>query len=102
VILAVKAVRLKLDNLSGIERRRFWSTVFVINGPEWMIILALADAEECTADIAVISEMLNVDQSFVHARARRLEKQGHIHRTGQGKATKLSLSPAAMAKLTRT
>jgi MarR family transcriptional regulator, organic hydroperoxide resistance regulator len=94
-------LRLKLNDLKGIERRRFWSTVFGINGPEWMIILALADAEECTADITVISEMLNVDQSFVHACARRLEKHGHVHRTGQGQATKLSLTGAAMAKLTR-
>jgi MarR family transcriptional regulator, organic hydroperoxide resistance regulator len=97
-----KAVRSSLNHLLEAERRRFWATVFGINGPEWMIILALADADECTADIAVISEVLNVDQSFVHARARRLEKQGHIHRTGQGKATKLSLSPGAMAKLTHT
>jgi DNA-binding MarR family transcriptional regulator len=97
----VKAVRLKLDDLKGIERRRFWSNVFGINGPEWMIILALADAEECTADTTVISEMLNVDPSFVLARARLLEKQGHIDRTGQGKTTKLSLTAAAVAKLAR-
>jgi MarR family transcriptional regulator, organic hydroperoxide resistance regulator len=94
-------LRLKLSDLEGIEGRRFWSTVFGINGPEWMLILALADAEECTADIAVISGMLNVDPSFVLARARRLEKQGHVHRTGQGKTTKLSLTAAAMAKLAR-
>jgi len=94
-------VRLKLNDLEGIERRRFWATVFDIIGPEWMIILALADEEECTAEITVISEVLNVDQSFVHACARRLEKQGHVHRTGQGQATKLSLTAAAMAKLAR-
>ena len=94
-------MRLKLNDLEGIERRRFWATVFDIIGPEWMIILALADEEECTAEITVISEVLNVDQSFVHACARRLEKQGHVHRTGQGQATKLSLTAAAMAKLAR-
>jgi DNA-binding MarR family transcriptional regulator len=97
----VKAVRLKLNHLKGIERRRFWATVFDIIGPEWMIILALADEKECTADVTVISETVNVDQSFVHACARRLEKQGHVHRTGHGQATKLSLTAAATAKLTR-
>jgi hypothetical protein len=53
-----KAVRSSLNGLRGIERRRFWATVFGIEGPEWMIILALADAEECAADISVIPEML--------------------------------------------
>jgi MarR family transcriptional regulator, organic hydroperoxide resistance regulator len=95
------AVRLKLNYLRGIERRRFWATVFNIVGPEWMIILALADAEECTADITVISEMLNVDQSFVHACARRLEKQGHVHHTRHDGIIELSLTAAAMAKLAR-
>jgi MarR family transcriptional regulator, organic hydroperoxide resistance regulator len=96
-----KAVRSSLNDLSGTERRQFWATVFGINGPEWMIILALADADEFTADTTVISEMLNVNPSFVLACARRLEKQGHVHRTGQGKNTKLSLTAAAMAKLTQ-
>ena len=58
-------MRLNLNVLKGIEGRRFWLTVFGINGPEWMIIPALADSEECKADTTVISEMLNVDQSFV-------------------------------------
>jgi hypothetical protein len=61
----VKAVRLNLNDLKAIEGRRFWLTVFGINAPAWMAIPALADSEECTADTTVISEMLNVDQSFV-------------------------------------
>jgi MarR family transcriptional regulator, organic hydroperoxide resistance regulator len=96
-----KAVRSSLNDLRGTERRRFWATVFGINGPEWMIILALADVDEFTADIAAISGMLKVDPSFVLACARRLEKQGHVRRTGQGKTTKLSLTAAAMVKLRR-
>jgi hypothetical protein len=63
-------VRSKLNDLKVIEGRRFWSTVFGINGPEWMIILALADAEGCRADTTIISEMLNVDhRSFMRAHA---------------------------------
>jgi DNA-binding MarR family transcriptional regulator len=96
-----KAVRSSLNDLRGTEWPRFWATVFGINGPEWMIILALADAEEFTADTSVISEVLKVDQSFVHACARRLEKRGHVHRLGRGQVTKLSLTAAAMAKLAR-
>jgi DNA-binding MarR family transcriptional regulator len=88
------------DNLTADERRRFWATVFGIIGPEWMIIVALADAAEFTADSDAISKTLNVDQTFVHAHARRLEKQGHIQCTRHNGIIKLSLTTAAVAKLT--
>jgi len=89
------------DKLGEDERRRFWATVFGLIGPEWMIIVALADAGEFTADSAAISKMLNVDQTFVHAHVRRLEKQGHIQCARRhGGIIELSLTTAAVAKLT--
>jgi DNA-binding MarR family transcriptional regulator len=66
------------DNLTEDERRRFWATVFGLIGPEWMIIVALADAAEFTAESDAISKTLNVGQTFVYAHARRLEKQGQF------------------------
>lgn len=95
----MKALRPTLQNPTEDETRRFWATVFGILGPEWMIILALADAEERTADSDAISKALEVDQSFVHAYARRLEKQGHIRCTRHDGIAKLSLTAAAIAKL---
>jgi DNA-binding MarR family transcriptional regulator len=92
-------LRSKLQNLTDDERQQFWATAFGIVGPAWMIILALAGAEEFTADSDAISKTLKVDQSFVRAHGRRLEKQGHIHRTIQDGITKLSLTAAATAKL---
>jgi MarR family transcriptional regulator, organic hydroperoxide resistance regulator len=95
----MKALRPKLQNLTEDERRRIWATIFGIIGPEWMIILALAEAEECTAESAAISKTLKVDQSFVHAHGRRLEKQGHIHCNEHDGIVKLSLTTAAKEKL---
>jgi MarR family transcriptional regulator, organic hydroperoxide resistance regulator len=71
-----------------------------ITGPEWMIILALADAETLTADISTISKMLEVDQSFVRAHARRLEKQGHIQCSARDEGIlDLALTESAEKKL---
>jgi DNA-binding MarR family transcriptional regulator len=95
----MKALPPTFDDSPEDEMRRFWASTFGIVGPEWLIILALADAKECSADIATVSEQLNVDQSFVHSHARRLETQGHIHRMGRGGTTTLSLTTAATAKL---
>jgi DNA-binding MarR family transcriptional regulator len=98
-LIDMKALRSALVNLTDGEQRRFWATVFGIVGPEWMIILALADADGCCADSAVISKALTVDQSFVHAHARRFEKHGHIRCARRGGATDLSLTSATVAKL---
>jgi DNA-binding MarR family transcriptional regulator len=96
----MRTLRSKLQNLTEDERRHFWATAFGITGPEWMIILALADEERFTADIDTISKMLEVDQSFVRAHARRLEKQGHIQCSAEhGGIVNLSLTQAAEAKL---
>jgi DNA-binding MarR family transcriptional regulator len=52
-----------------------------------------------TEDSDAISKTLNVDQAFVHAHARRLEKQGHIQCTKFDGSIELSLTAAAIAKI---
>jgi DNA-binding MarR family transcriptional regulator len=98
-LIDMKALRSALVKLTDCEQRRFWATVFNIVGPEWMIILALAESDGCCADSAVISNALTVDQSFVYAHARKLEKHGHIRCARRGGSTNLSLTSATVAKL---
>ena len=95
----MKALRLKLQDHAEDERQQFWATAFGIVGPAWMIILALAEAEEFTADSDAISKTLKVYQSFVRAHGRRLEQQGYIGCTRHDGHIELVLTKAAIAKL---
>jgi DNA-binding MarR family transcriptional regulator len=96
----MKALPSKLQNLTEDQWRTFWATVFGITGPEWMIILALADAEKFTASIDTLSELLKVNQSFVRTHARHLEKQQHIYSSAEeGGVVHLALTDTAQAKL---
>jgi MarR family transcriptional regulator, organic hydroperoxide resistance regulator len=97
---AMKALPSKLQNLTEDQWRTFWATVFGITGPEWMIILTLADAEKFTASIDTLSNLLKVNQSFVRIHARHLEKQKHIYCSVEDEGVvSLSLTEAAQAKL---
>jgi hypothetical protein len=51
-----EALRARLLSLTDDEQRQFWSTAFGIVGPEWMIILALAEAEGCCANGTTIAK----------------------------------------------
>jgi MarR family transcriptional regulator, organic hydroperoxide resistance regulator len=96
----MKALPSKLQNLTEDQRRTFWATVFGITGPEWMIILALADSEKFTASIDTVSRLLKVNQSFVRTHARRLEKQGHIQCSARDEGIMdLALTESAEKKL---
>jgi DNA-binding MarR family transcriptional regulator len=96
----MKALPSKLKNLTEDQCQTFWSTVFGIKGPEWMIILALADAEKFTASADTLSKVLKVNQSFVHTHARHLEKQKHLHSSAEDEGViNLSLTDTAQAKL---
>jgi DNA-binding MarR family transcriptional regulator len=87
------------QHLTEEERRRFWAAAFSITGPEWMIILALADAKAFTISIQSISRMLKVDQSFVRSHGRGLERKGYVQCfVERDEIVSLSLSEAAEAK----
>jgi DNA-binding MarR family transcriptional regulator len=96
----MRTLRSKLESISEDERRHFWARAFDIIGPEWMIIVALADAERFSAGIGAISKTLGLNPSFVRAHVQLLEKLGHIEcATDHDGSVVLSLTRSAEAKL---
>jgi DNA-binding MarR family transcriptional regulator len=63
------------------ELRQFWAKTLGISGPQWMIVVALADHD--TGDgvpVNVVSKLLHVDPSFVTTQSKLLEKKGFVRR----------------------
>ena len=63
------------------ELRQFWAKTLGISGPQWMIVVALADHDRGDGvAVNVVSKMLHVDPSFVTTQSKLLEKKGFIRR----------------------
>jgi MarR family transcriptional regulator, organic hydroperoxide resistance regulator len=63
------------------ELRHFWAKTLGISGPQWMIIVALADHDQGDGvAVNVVSKMLHVDPSFVTTQSKLLEKKGFVRR----------------------
>src|SRR5215475_7104654 len=63
------------------ELRQFWAKALGISGPQWMILMALADLDkEDGVPVNVVSKMLHVDPSFVTTQSKLLEKKGLLRR----------------------
>jgi DNA-binding MarR family transcriptional regulator len=63
------------------ELRQFWARALGISGPQWMILMALADLDkEDGVPVNVVSKMLHVDPSFVTTQSKLLEKGGFLRR----------------------
>lgn len=63
------------------ELRHFWAQALGISGPQWMILMALADLDEDQGvPVNVVSKMLHVDPSFVTTQSKLLEKKGFLRR----------------------
>jgi DNA-binding MarR family transcriptional regulator len=63
------------------ELRYFWAKTLGISGPQWMILMALADLDEGEGvPVKVVSKMLHVDSSFVTTQSKMLEKKGFVRR----------------------
>jgi DNA-binding MarR family transcriptional regulator len=63
------------------ELRQFWAKTLGISGPQWMIIVALADHDQDDGvAVNVVSKMLHVDPSFVTTQSKLLEKKGFVRR----------------------
>ena len=63
------------------EIRYFWAKALGISGPQWMILMALADLDEGEGvPVKVVSKMLHVDPSFVTTQSKMLEKKGFMRR----------------------
>ena len=64
------------------EIRYFWAKTLGISGPQWMIVVALADLDKGGGvPVNAVSKMLHVDPSFVTTQSKLLEKNGFIRRT---------------------
>src|ERR1700720_3304303 len=63
------------------ELRYFWAKTLGISGPQWMILMALADMDEDDGvPVNVVSKKLHVDSSFVTTQSKLLEKKGFVRR----------------------
>ena len=78
------------------ELRQFWARTLGITGPQWMIIMALADHDRGEGvAVNVVSKMLHVDPSFVTTQSKLLEKKGFVRRktaTEDARIVKMSLT----------
>ena len=67
------------------ELRHFWAKILGISGPQWMILMALADLDKGEGvSVKVVSKMLHVDSSFVTTQSKMLEKKGFMRRKTSG------------------
>jgi DNA-binding MarR family transcriptional regulator len=63
------------------ELRQFWAKTLGISGPQWMIVVALADHDQGDGvPVNVVSKLLHVDASFVTTQSKLLEKKGFVRR----------------------
>jgi DNA-binding MarR family transcriptional regulator len=63
------------------ELRYFWGKTLGISGPQWMILMALAEIDQNDGvPVNVVSKKLQVDSSFVTTQSKLLEKKGFIRR----------------------
>src|SRR6476646_2451537 len=67
------------------EIRHFWARALGSSGPQWMILMALADLDQGEGvPVKVVSKMLHVDPSFVTTQSKMLEKKGFMRRKTSG------------------
>lgn len=63
------------------ELRYFWAKALGISGPQWMILMALADLDhDDGVPVNAVSKKLHVDSSFVTTQSKLLEKKGFLRR----------------------
>src|SRR5215831_1823263 len=85
------------------ELRQFWARALGISGPQWMILMALADLDkEDGVPVNVVSKMLHVDPSFVTTQSKLLEKKGLLRRkpsTSDARVVQMSLTDKTYKQL---
>ena len=63
------------------EIRYFWAKALGISGPQWMMVVALADLDKGEGvPVNAVSKMLHLDPSFVTTQSKLHEKKGFIRR----------------------
>ncbi len=85
------------------ELRHFWARALGIAGPQWLILMAVADLEDDSGvpDYAV-ANLLQVHASFVRTHSSTLEKKGFLRRQlKDGKVMRFSLTDRARKHMDR-
>src|SRR6201996_3088991 len=73
----VASINIHLDQI-----RKHWAKVLGITGPQWMILVAVADLDQGGGvPVKDVIAKLLVDPSFVTVQSKILEKSGLLHRT---------------------
>ena len=63
------------------EIRYFWATTLGVSGPQWIILMALAETDTGNGvSVKTVSKMIHVDPSFVTTQSKLLEKKSLIRR----------------------
>ncbi len=85
------------------ELRYFWAKALGISGPQWMILMALADLDDKDGvPVNVVSKKLHVDPSFVTTQSKLLEKKGFLRRktsTEDARIVQMSLTDKTYKQL---
>jgi DNA-binding MarR family transcriptional regulator len=86
------------------ELRDFWAQAIKVTGPQWMIMMVLANPDDRSAGLSVgtVSRALRVDQSFVGTQSRLLEKKGLVRRESSpedARVVNLSLTDRARKQM---
>ncbi len=95
---AVAAIGVHLEEL-----RHFWAKALGISGPQWMILMALADMDQGEGvPVNAVSKKLHVDSSFVTTQSKLLEKKGFVRRkpsTEDARIVQMSLTDKSAKQL---
>ena len=95
---AIASINVHLEEL-----RYFWGKTLGISGPQWMILMALAEIDQADGvPVNVVSKKLHVDSSFITTQSKMLEKKGFIRRktsTEDARIVQMSLTDKTYKQL---
>jgi MarR family transcriptional regulator, organic hydroperoxide resistance regulator len=85
------------------ELRYFWAKALGISGPQWMILMAIAEFDQGDGiPVNAVSKTLHVDSSFVTTQSKLLEKKGFMRRkpsVDDARVVRMSLTDKAYKQL---
>jgi DNA-binding MarR family transcriptional regulator len=85
------------------ELRYFWAKALGISGPQWMILMAIAELDQGEGvPVNAVAKMLHVDSSFVTTQSKLLEKKGFMRRKpslDDARVVRMSLSDRTYKQL---
>lgn len=62
--------------------RRIWAEVLGVNGPQWLILMAISDLDEGRGvSVGEVSAKIHVHSTYISAQTKGLEKSGFLNRT---------------------